>query len=162
MRYLLILLTALSVGCARTWVNYPPRVIQGGVGADGKFVQGKVVAARAIELNGSDSLGATTIDVTNGGVHFASAGGIDNSTSTRAGYRTVRHGVSAIAAVATTGILAGQASNAYGANQGASAAASKANAGAATGAARAPAEALPAAGSTIQSTIPALVRPIRP
>ena len=162
---------AVSIGCARTWINYPPQVVNGRDGVS------RSVASRAIELNGSDALGATEIEVTRGGVRFASSGGIDNSTSTKAGYRTVRHAVTTAGTVAGIAIPAMAASSAYRAEQAAaatsSAAASKSAASqAATSSAttvrlaeiqaakEAAAAAVPAAGSTIQSTIPATVVPI--
>ena len=72
-------------------------------------------------LNGSDSLGNTQIEVTSNSVRYASAGGIDNSTSTREGYRTVRHGVGTAATAAVLGIGLSQAASAYSANQAAAA-----------------------------------------
>ena len=120
---LTLTVTLLSCSCARNWVNYPP-------GFDGK--SGRPVAARAVEFNGSDLLGGTVIDVSHNGVRIATTGGIDNRTSTREGYRTVRHGVGTAATAAVLGIGLTQAANAYGANQAAAStsnvAASKASA----------------------------------
>lgn len=168
------------MGCARTDIYYP---------SNGKDVvideRGHVSRHhnRAVVLNGSDSLGNTVIDVTNNGVRFASAGGIDNSTSTKEGYRTVRHGVGTAALTALGAVALGEASAAYGANQAqvatsnsaaSSAAASQTatrgatavqlsriHEGAALKAAEA-AKALPAAGSTINSVVPSVVTPIVP
>jgi hypothetical protein len=141
--------TMLCFGCARTWVNYPPEVVTGKDGVT------RSVASRAFELNGSDALGATNIEVTRNGVRFASAGGIDNSTSTREGYRTVRYGVS------TAGTAAGAyfALAAYQANQAANAASNVA-ASKAAAATAVSSKALPAAGSTINATVPATVVPL--
>ena len=161
-------------GCARTDVYYPP---------DGKSVvvdeRGRVSRAhnRAVVLNGSDSLGNTVIEVTGGGVRLASAGGIDNSTSTRDGYRTVRFGIAAAAWAAGATAVASQAASAYSANQAAAAssnvAASRASSAAAASqnattvrlaeiaaAEAAAARALPAAGATIPAVIPAVVTPV--
>jgi hypothetical protein len=180
MKFAPFVVCILSVGCARMDVYYP---------SNGKEVvydeRGRVSRHhnRAVVLNGTDSLGNTVIDVTNGGVRIASAGGFDNSTSTKEGYRTVRYGIAAAAWTAGAAVVAGQAANAYGANQAASAtsnaAASKASAAAAASksaetirlaeiaaakeaAAAAAARAVPAAGSTIQSTIPSVVTPVVP
>lgn len=171
MKIALMLIPFLGLGCARTFMNYPPQVDQR---------TGKLYAARAIELNGSDSLGATEIEVTNHGVRYVSAGGIDNSTSTKEGYRTVRHGVTAATTVAT----AAYAYGAYAAQQAASSASNTAAsraAGAAAvsknattvklaeiaaqekaaqAAAQAAGQALPAAGSTINAVTPATVVPV--
>jgi len=88
---------ALSIGCARTWVNYPPETTTDSEGRT------RTTAARAIELNGSDSLGATDIEVTRNGVRYSSAGGIDNSTSTKLGYDFGKHSVTAGATLGTAG-----------------------------------------------------------
>ena len=162
--------------------------------SDGKSVvvddRGHVNRAhnRALVLNGTDSLGSTSVDITRNGLHFASAGGIDNSTSTRAGYRTARYGAGA-AVTAVLGVAAiNAASSAYGANQAqvASSNASAAKLGAANAAAKASAAKLPvvgtsipaqttatvtvpvapatvpAAGSTINAVVPATVVPVAP
>lgn len=181
----LALVAVLSVGCARTDIYFP---------SDGKTVIDENGRAhtprpqRAVVLNGSDSLGDTVIDVTAGSVRLSSAGGIDNSTSTREGYRTVRFGIAAAAWAAGAVGVANVASNAYGANQAANAtsnaAASKAaaataasnnatkvslaqiaaakDAAAAQAAAQAAAaaKAIPAAGSTIPAVVPAVVTPV--
>ena len=175
MRYACAILWLVFNGCARTDIYYP---------SDGKMtIEGKLPHNRAVVLNGSDSLGNTVIDVTRNGVRYSSAGGIDNSTSTREGYRTVRHGVGTAATAAVVGIGLSQAASAYSANQAqvatSNAAASKAasataasnaqravqlaeiKARAAAAAARA-ATAVPAAGSVIPSVIPATVAPIAP
>lgn len=175
MRKTILLAASLACGCARTDIYYPYS------GFDGK--SGPPGGGRAVVLNGSDSLGNTIIDVHPGGVRFASAGGIDNSTSTREGYRTVRHAVGTAATAAVLGIGLSQAANAYSANQAATAtsnaAASKAAASTAASkgattvklaeiaaqkeaAAALAAKAIPAAGSTIPSTIPAVVTPVVP
>jgi hypothetical protein len=142
----------------------------------------RVVAARAVEFNGSDLNGETVIDVHSGGVRVAAFGGVNNTISTAEGYRTARYGIGAAAIVAGTGIIAGQAANAYGANQAASsasnvaasrsAAAQAASKGATTvrlaeikaasEAAAAAAKAAPAGGSTIQAVVPAVVTPVGP
>jgi hypothetical protein len=180
MRVAQILLAAALVltlcSCARTDFYYP---------TDGKEVvdeRGRVSRphGRAIVLNGSDSLGGTHIRITRNSLEFSNQGGIDNSTSTREGYRTVRHGVTAgaLAAVGVVGLQ--EASAAYSANQAAAAtsnaAASKAAAAtaaskgatavrlaeiqAAKEAAAAAAKAAPAAGSTINAVVPAVVTPV--
>lgn len=143
---------------------------------------------RAVVLNGSDSLGATRVRITANSIEFANQGGIDNSTSTAAGYRTVRYGVGAAVTAATVGIVASQAASAYGANQAAAsasnvaasraaaatatakgattvrlaeiAAAKEAAAAQAAAQAAAAAKALPAAGSVIPAQIPATVVPV--
>jgi hypothetical protein len=115
-----------------------------------------VIAARAAEFNGSDLIGGTVINVTEGGVHIAAEGGVNNSVSTAEGYRTARYGIGAVAIVATTGIVAGQAANAYGAHQ----ATQQANARAAAAAAASKPAPLPAAGSTINAITPATVVPV--
>lgn len=175
-----VVMASMLPACARMDVYYP---------SNGKDVvvddRGRVSRHhnRAVVLNGTDSLGNTVIDVTNGGVRIASAGGFDNSTSTREGYRTIRYGIGAAAIVAGTGIVASEAASAYGANQAASAtsnvAASRASAATAASksattirlaeiqaakeaAAAAAARAIPAAGSTIPSTIPSVVTPVVP
>jgi hypothetical protein len=179
--------TVCLCSCARTDVYYP---------SNGKDVvydeRGRPFRHhnRAVVLNGSDALGNTVIDVTSGGVRLSSAGGIDNSTSTREGYRTARFGIAAAAWAAGAVGVANVASNAYGANQAASAtsnaAASRAaaaaavsknatavrlaeiaaakEAAAASAAAQAAqaARAIPAAGSTIPSIIPSTVTPVVP
>lgn len=179
----LLLLPLLLGACARTDIYYP---------SNGKDVvvdeRGRVSRHhnRAVVLNGSDALGHTEVEVTAGGVRLLAAGGIDNSTSTKEGYRTIRHGVTAgaLAAVGVAGINA--ASSSYGANQAAAStsnvAASKAGAAtaasqnattvrlaeiaaeeaAAKAAAQAAATAAPAAGSTINAVVPAVVTPVVP
>ena len=111
----LILTIPLIFGaCARLDVYYPY-----GGSFDGK--SGPPGGGRAVVLNGSDSLGDTVIDVTAGGVRLSSAGGIDNSTATGMGYRTLRYGIGAAAWAAGAVGVANVAANAYGANQAASA-----------------------------------------
>lgn len=172
-----LLATAVMCGCARTDIYYP-YAMSGGF--DGKEIK-PVGGGRAVVLNGSDSLGNTVIEVTGNGVRFASAGGIDNSTSTREGYRTVRFGIAAAAWAAGATAVASQAANAYGANQAAAAssniAASRASSAAAASkaattvrlaeieaarqaAAAAASRAIPAAGSTIPAVVPATVVPV--
>jgi hypothetical protein len=181
MRILIPLVLCLTA-CARTDFYYP--------GGNKTFVSpdGKVSRPhnRAIVLNGSDSLGATHVRITSNSLEFSNQGGIDNSTSTKAGYATVRHGITAgaLAAVGVAGINA--ASSSYSANQAATAtsnaAASKASAAAAASKsaetirlaeiaaaekaaaaqAAAAAQIPPAAGSTIPSLIPSTVTPIVP
>ena len=174
-RIALLAIIGFSAGCARTDIYYPY------AGFDGKG--GPVGGGRAVVLNGSDALGNTVIDVTSGGVRLAVAGGIDNSTSTREGYRTLRHGIAAAAWAAGAVGVANVAANAFGANQAANATSNVAasRAGAATAASRnattvrlaeiaaaeraaaaAAARAIPAAGSVIPSTIPSTVVPIAP
>ena len=177
---LLAATVAISAGCARVDLYYP---------SSGKEVvvdeKGRVSRShnRAVVLNGTDSLGNTVIDVTHNGVRFASAGGLDNSTSTREGYRTVRYGIAAAAWTAGTIGVANAAASAYNANSANAAtsnvAASRASAATAASknattirlaeiaaaekaAAAAAGAAVPAAGSTIQSTIPAVVTPVVP
>lgn len=165
--------------CARNWVNYPPRVA---IDSQGRS---HVIAARAMEFNGSDLDGKTVIDITQNGVHIAVADGINNSRSTEAGYRTARYGAGAIAIVSGLGIVSHAAQVAYGSNQAANTtsnvAASKASASiaaskgattvelakiqaakeaAAAAAAANAAKVLPAAGSTIPATVPATVVPV--
>lgn len=177
---LLLLLPIVCISCARTDFYYP-----GGGGKEVVDEHGRVSRphGRAIVLNGSDSLGGTHIRITSNSLEFSNQGGIDNSTSTREGYRTVRHGVGTAATMAVLGIAAGQAASAYSANQAAAAtsnaAASKAAAATAASkgattvklaeiaaakeaAAAAAAKAIPAAGSTIPSTIPSVVTPVVP
>ena len=101
-----LLSVAVLSGCARTDVYYPY-----GGSFDGK--SGPPGGGRAVVLNGSDSLGNTVIDVTSGGVRLSSAGGIDNSTSTGMGYRTLRYGIGAAAWAAGAVGVANVASNAY-------------------------------------------------
>jgi hypothetical protein len=172
--------------CARTDIYYP---YAASYDSDGKSVV-PPGGGRAVVLNGSDALGNTVVEVTGNGVRLSSAGGIDNSTSTREGYRTVRYGIGAAAIVAGTAVVAGQAANAYGSNQAASAtsnqAASRAaaatavsknattvrlaeiaaakDAAAAQAAAQAAAasRAIPAAGSTIPAVVPAVITPVAP
>ena len=175
MRILLLLPLALAA-CGRVDVYYPS--IGGFDGKSGPTPGG----GRAVVLNGTDSLGNTVIDVTSNGVRLASAGGLDNSTATREGYRTLRYGIGAASWVAGGAIVAGAASSAYNANQAASAtsnvAASRAGAAAvasrnattirlaeiaaAERAAAAAAAAPPAAGSVIPAVIPSTVTPIVP
>jgi hypothetical protein len=169
-----LILVVMATGCARMDVYYP---------GDGKSVvvddRGRPHRAhnRAVVLNGTDSLGNTVIDVTNGGVRISSAGGFDNSTSTREGYRTVRFGIAAAAWAAGATAVASQAASAYGANQAASASSNVAasRAAAATAASKnattvrlaeiaaqeaAAARALPAAGTVIPAVVPATVTPV--
>lgn len=173
---LAVLVPLAMCSCARVDLYYPP---------DGKSVvvddRGRPHRAhgRALVLNGTDSLGNTVIDVTRNGVRLASAGGLDNSTSTREGYRTIRHGVATAGWIAGAAVVANAASAAYGSNQAASAtsnaAASRAAASTAASknatairlaeiaaAEKAAAAAIPAAGSTIPSTIPSVVTPVVP
>ena len=171
----------IFTSCARTDFYYP-----GGGGKEVVDQNGHVSRphGRAIVFNGRDSLGATHVRITSNSLEFSNQGGIDNSTSTREGYRTVRHGVGTAATMAVLGIAAGQAASAYSANQAASAtsnaAASKASASiaaskgattvqlaeiaaqkeAAAAAAAAAAKALPAAGSVIPAQIPATIVPV--
>jgi hypothetical protein len=149
------LIAFFCTSCARSWVNYPPQIVPGGIDENGRWRDGKVIAARAAEFNGSDLIGGTVINVTRGGVHIAAEGGVNNSISTAEGYRTARYGIGATAIVATTGILAGQAANAYGAHQ----ATQQANARAAAAAAAKPAP-LPSVGSTIPAQTQAVVTPV--
>lgn len=143
----------IFTSCARTDIYYP---------SSGKDVvideRGRVSRHhnRAVVLNGSDSLGNTIVEVTRNGVRYASAGGIDNSTSTREGYRTVRYGIAAAAWAAGATAVASQAASAYNANQ---AQVGVSNAAASRAAASA-VQPLPAAGSTINATIPATVVPV--
>ena len=176
------LIIVSCLGCARTDIYWPP---------DGKSVvvgeNGRVSRAhnRAVVLNGSDSLGNTVIELNGKSLRFASAGGIDNSTATGMGYRTLRYGIGAAATVAGAAVLANAASSAYDSNQAAEAtsnvAASRAasaqtatraatrvrlaeiQAQSAAQAARAASRAAaPAAGSVIPSVVPATVTPIIP
>jgi hypothetical protein len=173
----LVLLVLAS--CARTDFYYP---------GSGKEVivdeRGHVSRPhnRAIVLNGSDSLGGTHIRITSNSLEFSNQGGIDNSTSTREGYRTLRYGIGAAAWAAGAVGVASVASHAYNANQAAAAtsnaAASRASAAAAASksattirlaeiqaakeAAQAAAIAPPAAGSVIPSIIPSTVTPVVP
>lgn len=180
----LLLLPILLLGaCARTDIFYP---------SNGKDVvidergHAHRPHGRAVVLNGSDALGNTVVEVTSNGVRLSAAGGIDNSTSTGMGYRSLRYGIGAAAWAAGAVGVANVAANAYGANQAAAAtsnaAASKAGAAtaasnnattirlaeiaaaekaAAAAAAKAPAV-IPAAGSTIPSIIPSVVTPVAP
>ena len=135
-------LLALSLGaCARVDVYYP--------------AYGDERPQRAVVLNGTDSLGDTVINVTSDGVRLSSAGGLDNSTSTREGYRTARAGITAAGSIAATGFAWGAYSAHQAQIQASNVAASKA--AAATAASNA---AIPAAGSTIQATTPATVVPV--
>jgi hypothetical protein len=138
----ILLIPVLAFGCARTWVNYPPQLV---TDKDGTT---KSVASRAFELNGSDSLGATEIEVTRDGVKYTSAGGIDNSTSTKEGYSFGKHGITAGATVATVGFAAA----AY-----AKEIANTSPAAPAPAPAPAP---IPAGGSTIDAVVPATVVPV--
>jgi hypothetical protein len=179
-------LLCLAMGaCARTDIYWPP---------DGKSVvydeRGRPSRAhgRAIVLNGSDALGSTHIRLAGNTLEFSTAGGIDNSTSTGMGYRTLRYGIGAAAWAAGAVGVANVAANAYGANQAAAAtsnaaaskaaaatavsknattirlaeiaAAKEAAAASAAAQAAAAARALPAAGSTIPSVIPSVVTPV--
>jgi hypothetical protein len=176
-------LLCLAVGaCARTDLYYPSNGKDVVVDDRGRVSRGH---NRAVVLNGTDALGNTVIDVTRNGVRLAAAGGLDNSTSTREGYRTLRYGIGAAAWAAGAVGVANVAANAYGANQAANATSNvAASRGAATTAASnnattirlaeiaaqkeaaqaaaAAAAAAPAAGSTIPSTIPSVVTPIVP
>jgi hypothetical protein len=176
-------LLCLAVGaCARTDLYYPSNGKDVVVDDRGRVSRGH---NRAVVLNGTDALGNTVIDVTRNGVRLAAAGGLDNSTSTREGYRTLRYGIGAAAWAAGAVGVANVAANAYGANQAANAtsnvAASRGAAATAASnnattirlaeiaaqkeaaqAAAAAAAAAPAAGSTIPSTIPSVVTPIVP
>jgi hypothetical protein len=179
------LILLLFTSCARFEVYYP---------SDGKSVvtdeRGRPVFPnrKALIMHGADSLGSTVVDVSRGGIRFSSAGGIDTSTSTLAGYRTVRYGIGAAAWAAGAVGVANVAANAYGANQAAAAtsnaaasrgaaataasnnattirlaeiaAAKEAAAASAAANAAAAAKALPAAGSTIPSVIPSVVTPV--
>ena len=179
-----VIIPALLCSCARTDIYYP---YAGSYDSDGKSVM-PPGGGRAVVLNGSDALGNTVVEVTSGGVRLSSAGGIDNSTSTGMGYRTVRFGIAAAAWAAGAAAIANTAANAYGSNQAANATSNAAasRAAAATAASKnatairlaeiaaaeraaqasaaaqaaAAAKAIPAAGSTIQSTIPAVVTPV--
>ena len=177
----ILLAVALGGGCGRVDVYYPYAG-----GGDGKSVVPG--GGRAVVLNGTDSLGDTVIEVTGNGVWLASAGGLDNSTVTREGYRTLRYGMGAAAWAAGAVGVANVAANAYGANQAAAstsnvaasraaaataasknatavrlaeiAAAEKAASAAQAASAAAAARAIPAAGSTIPAVVPATVVPV--
>lgn len=165
--------------CARTDIYYP---------SNGKSVvvddRGRAHRAhnRAVVLNGSDALGHTEVQVTRDGVRLLAAGGIDNSTSTGMGYRTLRYGIGAAATVAGAAVLANAASSAYDSEQAANVATAESANRAATAqgatqaatrvrlaeiqaqsaaqAARAAARsATPAAGSAIRAIVPATVVP---
>ena len=112
-----LLSIALLTSCARFEVYYPSYG-KAVVDANGRT---SYPHRKAIIMHGSDSLGGTQISVTRDGVHYASAGGIDTSTSTLAGYRTVRYGIGAAAWAAGAVGVANVAANAYGANQAAAA-----------------------------------------
>jgi hypothetical protein len=169
--------------CARTDFYYPStgkEVVYDERGRPHRHHQ------RAIVLNGSDSLGATHVRITSNSLEFGNQGGIDNSTSTREGYRTLRYGIGAAAWAAGAVGVASVASHAYQANQAAAAtsnaAASRSAAAisasksaetirlaeiaaakeAAAAQAAAAAVAPPAAGSTIPSIIPSVVTPVVP
>lgn len=175
----------LLCACARTDFYYPSNgkdVVYDEKGRPKRHHQ------RAIVLNGSDSLGATNIRITSSGLEFNNQGGIDNSTSTKAGYSALKYGIGAAATAATVGIVAGQAASAYSANQAATATSNQAAARSAASiaasrnatqislaeiaaqreaaaaaqaaAAAAAARALPAAGSEIPAQIPAIVTPV--
>jgi hypothetical protein len=139
--------------CARTDIYYP---------SNGKDVvvdeRGHVSRHhnRAVVLNGSDALGNTVVEVTHNGVRFASAGGIDNSTSTREGYRTVRFGIAAAAWAAGAVGVAGAANSAYQAQQ----ASQTTSNVAASNAAAAAVKPLPSVGSTIPAQTQAVVVPV--
>jgi hypothetical protein len=172
----LALVAVLGVGCGRVDVYYP---YAGGYGDGKSVVPG---GGRAVVLNGTDALGNTVVEVTSNGVRLAAAGGLDNSTSTREGYRTLRYGIGAAAWAAGAVGVANVAANAYGANQAAAATSNQAasRAAAATAASRnattvrlaeiaaakeaaaAAAQAPPAAGSVIPAIIPATVTPVAP
>jgi hypothetical protein len=147
------LISLALASCARTDIYYP---------SNGKDVvvdeRGRVSRhhQRAVVLNGSDSLGDTVIDVTSGGVRLSSAGGIDNSTSTREGYRTARFGMAAAAWGAAAAAVAGQAASAYNANQASNAASNVAASKAAANAVKP----LPSVGSTIPAQTQAVVTPV--
>ena len=173
---LLVLIPVLMVGCARTDIYWPPNGKDVVVDDRGRVSRGH---GRAIVLNGSDALGGTHIRLAGNTLEFSTAGGIDNSTSTREGYRTIRYGIGAATIAASTIGVANVMSNAYGANQAASAtsnvAASRASSAAAASksaetirlaeiaaAEKAASAALPAAGATVPAVIPATVTPIVP
>jgi hypothetical protein len=182
----IVLAIAISCSsCARTDLYYPSSGKEVVVDERGRA---HIPHRRAVVLNGSDSLGPTHIRITSNSLEFSNQGGIDNSTSTKEGYRTVRYGIGAAALAAGTVAVAAQASSAYGANQAANAtsnvaasraaastaaakgattvrlaeiaAQKEAAAAAAQAAANAAARTLPAAGSTIPATIPATVVPV--
>ena len=98
------LIIAVFTGCARTDFYFPP--------GDGRDVvidgKGRVSRPhnRAIVLNGTDSLGPTTVSLTRHSLEFSSAGGLDNSTSTKAGYRVAEKGIDAITTIGVAGIAA--------------------------------------------------------
>jgi hypothetical protein len=185
-RCLAVWLSLLSA-CARTDFYYP---------SNGKDVvydergRPQVSHRRAIVLNGSDSLGATHVRITSNSLEFGNQGGIDNSTATGMGYRTLRYGIGAAAWAAGAVGVASVASHAYQANQAAAAtsnaaasrsaaaisasksaetirlaeiaAAKEAAAAQAAAAAAEAARTIPAAGSTIPSVIPSVVTPVVP
>jgi hypothetical protein len=142
-------MTIFFTSCARNWINYPPHIVDDGRGGQ------RVISSRAVEFNGSDLIGGTTIGVSHSGVRVAADGGINNSVSTAEGYRTVRYGTGAIAIISGLGIVTHAAQVAYGANQ-----AQVATTNAARAAAVKPAP-LPAAGSTINAITPATVVPVQ-
>ena len=184
MRFTLILPLALCA-CARTDLYYPPNGKEVVVDERGRVSRHH---NRAVVLNGSDALGNTVVEVSRNGVRLTAAGGLDNSTSTGMGYRTLRYGIGAAATVAGAAVVASQAASAYGSEQAATAtsnqAASRAAAAtavsnnatkvrlaeiaaqeaasqqAAAAAAAAASKAIPAAGSTIPSIIPSVVTPV--
>lgn len=71
-----VTLALMATACASTTLYYPPEF---GVNTRG---DSHPIARKAIQLYG-DSIGDTRIDVTRNSVHYAAAGGNDNSTTTR-------------------------------------------------------------------------------
>lgn len=173
-RKALLLLVVLGGGCARTDIYWPPNGKDVVVDERGRVSRGH---GRAIVLNGTDALGATHIRLAGNTLEFSTQGGLDNSTTSREGYRTIRYGIGAASWVAGGAIVASQAASAYGSNQAASATSNVAasRAAAATAASRnatavrlaeiaaaekAAAAALPAANSVIPAVVPATVVPV--
>lgn len=177
MKCLILLPLVFGIGCARTDIYWPSNgkdVVVDGRGRVNRHHN------RAIVLNGSDALGATHVRLAGNTLEFSTAGGIDNSTSTREAYRTIRYGIGAATIAASTIGVANVAANAYGSQQAtqaasnvaasraaAATAASKsaetirlAEIAAAEAAAKAAAQAAPAAGSTINAITPAIVTPV--
>ena len=111
-------MASMLPACARTDLYYPSNRKEVIIDERGRVNRHH---NRAVVLNGSDSLGATTIRITSNSLEFSNQGGIDNSTSTKEGHRTIRHGVTAgaLAAVGVAGINA--ASSSASANQAATA-----------------------------------------
>ena len=142
MRLLALLAIAMS-GCSSVTFYYPAETSLTERG------EARVVSKKALQLYG-DSIGSTQVDITRNGLHYASAGGIDNSTTTgiiaRETSSVAKWGIGWGFSFGILKSLFGNAASSYAVNQARPVAA--------------PARPLPSVGSTIPAQTSAVVTPV--